>query len=312
MPRAPFSRNLLITVTLLLFALPLVADEMDDANGDPPGTHQGRVDDIVAALNADADPNDVVPDISDYVGYYTPSGTYEAGFDFYATVTEPPGIFAEPYQRWLTRLRLRIRDLLRSCDPSGFKEALDYLLFHEIGYGDVVAETFEEKVERSEEFGAAYRRWMWRDQARQQLRDGDGEEGALIDDLEALLGTLRDEDLETAERIRAAGRLGTIDPSAVDLDLLRQRLADEDSGEDSLVRYWAASTLGRGPRPLEAVEELLTALEDASWPMRVFCASVLAQGGNKTGEELLSVLEAHRDAEVDRWPERSTTLPESR
>lgn len=33
------------------------ADEMDAANGDPPGTHQGRVDNIIEMLE-----NDAVPD----------------------------------------------------------------------------------------------------------------------------------------------------------------------------------------------------------------------------------------------------------
>lgn len=288
-----------LVVAAVCCQAPLAADEMDEANGDPPGTHQGRVDNIIEMLDNDADPNVVVPQIFDYVDYYIDIGYQRLGIDHYGAVTRAPGVFGEAYEGWERRLRLRIRDLLRRCDPRGFKEALDYIEFYEEGYGEVITLTPQEKVEQSEEFGAAYKRWKWRDQARQRLRDGDGGEAEVVEAVGDLLGTLRDEDADPAARLEAAGRLGTISAGDVEMRLLRQLLGDEDS----LARYWAAALLVRlGPAALEAEEELLAGLEDESWPLRHVCAAVLSSAGQRAGDEVMDELLDQQEEEVDRWP----------
>jgi len=290
----------LFAATVLLWST-AGADPMDDEAGDPPGTHQGRVDNIIEMLENDADPNDVIPEIYNYVDYYLAIGYQNVGIDYFAQATNPPGVFAEAYAGWERRLRLEIRDLLRNCDPQGLEEAIAYLEFYDVGYGPVITLTWEERVEQSEEFGAAYKRWKWRDEARDLIDKGDGEDATDSEMVGDLLDVLTDEQADPVERLDAAGALGAVDAEA----LAERFLLEALQSEDSLVRFWAATMVGRRAvraGPFGGI--IVDGLQDHSWPARQAFARALLHIGGAVEQNLANqVLE--EEGETTRvWPAR--------
>ena len=289
-----------IAVVLALLWAAAGADEMDDANGDPPGTHQGRVDNIIEMLENDAAPDEVIPEIYNYVDYYLDVGYQEVGIDHFANATKPPGIFGEAYQGWDRRQRLRIRDRLRRCEPGGLEEAMAYIEFYDVGYGPVITLTWEERVEQSEEFGAAYRRWKWRDEARDLIGKGEGGDAPDAGALGGLLDVLVDEKADPDERLGAAGELGAAEADGIDERFLLEALRDEDS----LVRFWAATMVGRRAvraGPFGGI--IAEGLEDHSWPARLaFARALLHIGGD--GRDAARQLLDERPEETHKWPEK--------
>ena len=168
----------------------------------------------------------------------------------------------------------------------------------DVGYSDGTVDynSDEERIEKSEEFWSSYVEWKAADNLRDLLGDDSGPTTAL--DLDEQLDLLRQGD--PTEKEGAARQLGGIQPGpGISLADLSELLGDGSS----LVRFWAATVLGRyGSAAVAAVEGLRQGLEDHSWPVRYACAQVLDQLGDRESADSVAAIFAQKDATVEPWP----------
>lgn len=269
-------------------------------------TQQERIDDINDLLNQQLGPETVIPAIYEYVDFYYQEG-YSDGqvVDYFGQVTTGKGELAKAFGAWQKWLIGYINDLLQHCDSRGVRRALEFLDFYNDGYSDGSQVLDEQAIERSEEFGAAYRKWKDADTLRERLRGGP-DQGLEFADLSGLLGQLRTAGSHDA-RLLVAQKLGSVQPSVLARSVAW--LAELLSDPDKYVRAWAAASLGRlGSGAAAGVPALVSGLQDHSRGTARECATALALIVDlRTDRGVAQAIEAafhDEDAPLQAWPTR--------
>ncbi len=270
-------------------------------------TQQERIDDINDLLNNQLGPETVIPAIYEYVDFYYQEGYSDGAIvDYFGQVTTGKGEFAKAFGTWQKWLVGYINDLLKRCDSRGMRRSLEFLDFYNDGYSDGSQVLDEQAVERSEEFGEAYRKWKDADTLRERLRGGGPDQGFEFADLSGLLAQLRNAGSHDA-RLLVAQKLGSVQPSVLAraVDWLAGLLSDPDK----YVRSWAASSLGRlGNAAGSAAPALISGLQDHSRGTARECAAALALIVDlRTDRGAAQAIEAafhDEDAPLAAWPTR--------
>ncbi len=273
---------------LLIAASTTVAATFDDP------LQRQRFDAVVDQLKQDADPNDVIPMVYDYMEYYIWIGYSDP------TKADPDGdikrTFGDAYTSYFSRLADRLNERLGRCDPTVMDEIMEYIEFHEVGYSDGRTLSDRERIEKSV-FWSGYLEWEVNDALRDQI-DAGGNAGPSMVYTEALQTLRRGRSPEKAQAARSLGavRLGT--------DLTAQALLDYLNDANSVVRYWVVAVLGRYPDAARtAGTQLRAALADHSWPVRLRAAELLTQLNDAPSrQQARAVVDASR-TRTQPWPD---------
>ena len=282
-------RRLIQAAILLIAASTAVAATFDDPQ------QRQRFDAVVEQLNQDADPNDVIPMVYDYMEYYIWIGYSDPA------EADPDGdierTFGNAYTGYFARLADRLNKRLGQCDPTVMDEIMEYIEFHEVGYSDGRILSDRERIEKSV-FWSGYVEWEANDALR-DLIDGGDTTGPSVMYPEAL-ELLRSG--KPKEKTRAARSLGAVQ---IGSDLTVEAVLGHLNDASSVVRYWVVATLSRYVEEARNVApQLRKALTDHSWPVRIKAAALLGQLDDAPSrKQARSVLDASRKSHTP-WPEK--------
>ena len=282
-------RRLIQTAILFTAASTTLAASFDDPQ------QRQRFEAVVEQLNQDADPNDAIPMVYDYMEYYVWIGYSDPA------KADPDGdierTFGDAYTSYFARLADRLNKRLGQCDPTVMDEIMEYIEFHEVGYSDGRILSDRERIEKSV-FWSGYVEWEANDALR-DLIDGGDTTGPTVSYPEALELLRRGKPKEKTQAARALGAV------QIGSDLTVQAVLGHLNDASSVIRYWVVATLSRHVEEARNVApQLRKALTDHSWPVRIKAATLLGQlDDTPSRKQARSVLDASRQSHTP-WPQK--------